>query len=55
MVVEEGSGKATGMITLKKIFERLVLKEFEDDDQQLQFNWSMAEGREMEEGREQED
>ena len=50
--MEEGSGAACGMITLKKIFERLVLKEFEDDDHQLQFNWSMADAPELQEGRE---
>ena len=53
IVVEEGTDRATGMITLKKIFEKLVLKEFQDDDHQLQFNWTMAENREVEEGREQ--
>jgi hypothetical protein len=25
---------------LKKIFEKLVLREFLDDDNQLQFNWA---------------
>ena len=42
LVIDEESGKATGMITLKKIFEKLVLKEFQDDDHQLQFNWNLS-------------
>ena len=30
------------MITLKKIFEKLVLREFLDDDLQLQYNQTTA-------------
>lgn len=37
---EQNSTKATGMITLKKIFEKLVLREFLDDDNQMQYNWT---------------
>lgn len=28
------------MITLKKIFEKLVLREFLDDDSQVQYKWN---------------
>lgn len=40
MVYNQTSTKATGMITLKKIFEQLVLQEFLDDDNQVQFRWN---------------
>lgn len=39
MVYDDNNNKATGMITLKKVFEKLVLKEFLDDDNQVQFKW----------------
>lgn len=55
VVVGEDSAKATGMITLKKIFEKLVLREFLDDDNQMQYNWTLqAQTEKMEEGKEQE-
>lgn len=56
VIDEQSSSKATGMITLKKIFEKLVLREFLDDDNQMQYNWTqMAQDKDkMEEGREQE-
>lgn len=52
---EQASAKATGLITLKKIFEKLVLREFLDDDNQIQYNWSQQAQQvdKMEEGREQ--
>ncbi|CAM6002229.1 unnamed protein product [Sphagnum balticum] len=39
IAVDESSGKATGMITVKKIFENLVLREFLDDDNQVEYRW----------------
>ena len=39
MVYDQNNTKATGMITLKKIFELLVLREFQDDDHQAQYRW----------------
>ncbi len=42
MVYDETNTKATGMVTLKKIFEKLVLKEFLDDDNQVQFKWNQT-------------
>jgi hypothetical protein len=43
------------MITLKKIFEKLVLREFQDDDNQMQYNWTQGQGGDrIEEGKEQE-
>lgn len=39
MVYDQNNTKATGMITLKKIFELLVLREFQDDDNQAQYRW----------------
>ncbi len=55
VVVSEDSSKASGMITLKKIFEKLVLREFLDDDNQMQYNWTQQTQADkmMEEGREQ--
>ena len=51
MVYDENNTKATGMITLKKIFELLVLREFLDDDNQAQYIWQQPgehlEGREQ--------
>jgi metal transporter CNNM len=41
IVIDEQTNKATGMITLKKIFEKLVLREFLDDDNQIQYNWAL--------------
>ena len=41
VVIDEQTNKATGMITLKKIFEKLVLREFLDDDNQMQYNWTL--------------
>jgi hypothetical protein len=55
VVVGEDSLKATGMITLKKIFEKLVLREFQDDDNQIQYNWTQqGHADRIEEGKEQE-
>lgn len=51
MVYDDNNLKATGMITLKKIFEKLVLREFLDDDNQIQYKWTHEhhqEGREQE-------
>jgi len=52
MVYDENNNKATGMITLKKIFENLVLREFLDDDNQAQYRWNQQtehlEGKEQE-------
>jgi CBS domain containing-hemolysin-like protein len=39
MVYDQNNARATGMITLKKIFELLVLREFLDDDNQAQYRW----------------
>ena len=38
-VVISESGKCQGIITLKQIFEKLVLKEFKDDDIQANIHW----------------
>lgn len=40
IVYDDNNVKATGMITLKKIFEKLVLREFLDDDNQVQYKWT---------------
>ena len=51
IVTDENGSKAIGMITLKKIFEKLVLTEFLDDDNQVQFKWNQTdqvEAREQE-------
>jgi metal transporter CNNM len=53
VIDEQSSNKATGIITLKKIFEKLVLREFQDDDNQMQFNWTQQQPDRIEEGREQ--
>jgi CBS domain containing-hemolysin-like protein len=39
MVYDQNNTRAAGMITLKKIFELLVLREFLDDDNQAQYRW----------------
>ena len=50
-IVYDDNSKATGMITLKKIFEKLVLREFLDDDNQAQYRWNQTDPKE---GKEQE-
>ncbi len=52
MVYDESNTRATGMITLKKIFEKLVLSEFLDDDNQAQYRWQQLRGEHLE-GKEQ--
>ena len=39
MVINE-AGKCKGIITLKQIFEKIVLKEFKDDDIQVHIEFN---------------
>lgn len=39
-VLSEDGQKSSGMITLKKIFEKLVLQEFADEDNHIQYKWN---------------
>lgn len=54
-IVTNENGKCRGIITLKQIFEKIVLKEFKDDDIQgnLEFNAYGAKMEKIEEGKEQ--
>ena len=39
-IVVNEADKCLGIVTLKQIFEKLVLKEFKDDDIQANIQWS---------------
>ena len=46
-------GKCKGIITLRQIFEKITLKEFQDNDVRTGFNWNRPGGMEVIEAREQ--